>query len=48
MWITAMEPITLERFDEKKQLVGVCSLFDQRSERHPEALPAADPSTVYV
>lgn len=29
-------------FDENEQLVGVCSLFDQRSERNEEALPLLD------
>ena len=29
-------------FDENKQLVGVCSLFNQRSDRHPGALPDTD------
>ena len=33
----------LGAFDGAGRLVGVCSLFPQRSERFPEALPPADP-----
>lgn len=29
-------------FDESGQLVGVCSLFEQRSERNPKALPSGE------